>query len=118
MTAGGKGAFRPGADLDPIINKLGEEILEACEEQGVKLGEMIVASAKHDHLKRLISCKLVLVLEGEVPLGELEGQLYLKLNAPVPFDLILYSTGEWEELTAMANTFAALVDEQGVRLLG
>lgn len=118
MTNDSAGHFKSREDLDPIINQLGEEILEVCREEGINIQEIIVASAKHDHIRRLISCKLVLVLEGKVPLGELEGQLYLRLNAPVPFDLILYSPAEWKELTGLSNTFAALVDEQGVRLLG
>ena len=78
--------------------------------------QIILISNKINTKDELISFKLCIIVNDVPSVAELEGELYMKLDCEIPFDLLVYNLSEWEELTAVVDTFAFKVKNAGVVL--
>ena len=47
-----------------------------------------------------------------------ERQIYLNIDCEVPFDVLLYTAEEWDELSAQPDTFAHKILQTGAVLYG
>jgi hypothetical protein len=43
-----------------------------------------------------------------------EHDIYLEIDSDIPFDVLIYTTQEWEELTRISTTFAYKISQTGV----
>lgn len=95
------------------IAKLAEDIAKICEP--VKI---ILFSSKLNVSGELQSFKLCIVVNDVESVAELEGNLYLNTDCPVPFDILIYNLSEWEELIGDEVSFASRVNSMGVVIYG
>lgn len=100
-------------EQDKIITTLVEDIAKYCEP--VKI---ILFSSKTDIAGRLRSFKLCIIVRDVESVAELEGNLYLNTDCPIPFDILIYNLSEWEELVHDEASFAGRVNSSGVVLYG
>ena len=100
-------------ETNQMIKTLSDEIVSICSPQ-----KIILVSNKFNTRKELVSFKLCVIVKDVLSTAELEGQLYLKTDCPIPFDLIIYNLSEWEELIEDFGTFAERVNNTGVVLYG
>lgn len=112
----------PPQALEPVILQLAKDILRASR-SFCKIREIFLISRKHDARERLTSFKLALITDGvssqePVNPAEIEGTLYLNVDCDVPFDLLVYASGQWDDLIQESNTFAARIQKTGVTLHG
>lgn len=98
---------------EEIIAQVTKDIVEACNP--VKI---ILISNKFSTKRELTSFKLCVVVQDVSSTAELEGELYMKTESPVPFDILIYNLSQWEELVTDEDTFAAKVLRTGVVLYG
>ncbi len=50
--------------------------------------------------------------------GQAEKDIYRQVDCPIPFDVLLYTPREWEQLTADASTFASRIIQEGTIVYG
>ncbi|MCH5194528.1 MAG: hypothetical protein J1F11_11235 [Oscillospiraceae bacterium] len=94
---------------DPIIKKMTEEIVELC-----KPLQVFLVSYKTNSAKELTSFKLCLVVEDKYEnVSELETEILLKTDCPVPCDIIAYTVSDWNECLDDDFTFAYRIDNEG-----
>lgn len=98
---------------EPIISEVADEIIRACAP--VKI---LLMSNKYNTRRELTSFKLCIVVNDVPSTAELEGELYMQTDSPVPFDILIYNRSQWEELVEEEDTFAAKVERTGVVLYG
>lgn len=101
-----------------IIEKLSGEIVEACKTISCKPIKIVLISHKCNPKNELTSFKLCIVIEDVPNTAEFEGELYLKIDCDVPFDLILYNLSEWSRLIKDNSTFAAKINNSGEVIYG
>lgn len=100
-------------EINPLILSLVNQVIEACHPEKV-----ILVSNKFNTRQELISFKLCIVVNDVLSTAELEGQLYLKTDCPIPFDIIIYNKSEWEDLIEDFGSFAEKVNSTGVVIYG
>ena len=94
---------------DPIIKKMTDEIVELC-----KPLQIFLVSAKTNSSKVLTSFKLCLVVEDKYEnVSDLETEILLKTDCPVPCDIIAYTIRDWNECLDDDFTFAYRIDSEG-----
>lgn len=94
------------------ITSLTEEIVALCSPLAVWL-----FSAKRDLKQRITSFKLCIVADTDQK-ALLEQKLYLSLDCPVPYDIILYTKEEWSLFSGQEFSFAYTIRQKGVLLYG
>lgn len=99
--------------VDNIISQLIEDITAACDPAWIFL-----ISNKYNTRQELTSFKLCVVVQDVPSTAELEAELYMKTDCPIPFDILIYNRSEWEELVEDDDTFAAKIQNTGVILYG
>ena len=98
-----------------MISKLAQtilsDILRHCSPQKVILyGEKRTLSTSE--IKSLDFC----IILPEVDKPSLLHELYQTIDSPVPFNLLLYSCDEWEELTEDFSSYASAIQKKGTVL--
>lgn len=99
--------------MDKIIEKTAAEIAGKCRPEKIYL-----ISMKTDTSGELISFKLGVILGAEMKHADLEEELYTSIDCDVPFDLVLYTSEDWDELSAEPGTFAWKILNSGTLLYG
>lgn len=61
--------------------------------------------------------KLCVVVEAEDP-RRLEEQIYMQVDSPVSFDVLVYSREDWDRLLGEPGSFAQRIDRTGRLLYG
>jgi predicted nucleotidyltransferase len=79
--------------------------------------EIILFSVKRGSDGREKSFKLCVVVDTADKL-EAEKRIYLGVDSDVPFDVLVYTPEEWDELTAQSNSFARRISEEGTYVYG
>lgn len=82
----------------------------------VKPDKIIVFNAK-SAAEGITSFKLCVVLDTKEK-GEAERRIYVNVDTPVPFDVILYTLEEWGELSRAHGSFANKVAQTGRVIYG
>lgn len=96
-----------------IITNLVNDIVKSCEP--IKI---FLISNKFNTKRELTSFKLCIIASDFYNTAELEGQLYLNTDCPIPFDILIYNFSQWEGLIHDYDTFAAKINRTGVVLYG
>ncbi|WP_059005171.1 hypothetical protein [Bittarella massiliensis (ex Durand et al. 2017)] len=93
---------------------LGEQILQVCAEvrRLARPEKVILFNRKLTLSGKTASFKLVVVAD-TADKRRLEKELYLAIDSPVPFDVVLYTPGEWAQLAGERGSFAAKVRRIG-----
>ena len=99
-------------DTTDILNRIKEEIVQLVQPQTI-----ILFSYKQDINNHLTSFKLCVILNTDNK-KEVERKLYLNLECSIPFDVIVYTTEEWERALTIDFSFAQTVQEKGMVLYG
>lgn len=94
---------------NPIIKEMTEEIVKLCDPL-----QIFLVSAKSSSKGELNSFKLCIVVEDKYnhP-SELETEILLNTDCPVPCDIIVYQISEWNECLDDDCTFAYRIDCEG-----
>ena len=93
---------------NPYVDELVQSIISLCDPQKV-----YIFSMKYDLQQLVIGFKLCIV--GDTPdKRKLEQDIYLSLDCQVPYDVVIYTTEEWEQFSVSPNTFAYSIREKGV----
>lgn len=98
---------------NPLISEVIAEIVTLC-----KPDKIILVSNKFSTSGELTSFKLCAVVPDSVKESELESEIYLKTECPIPFGVLVYNRSEWEELIEDDCSFAGKVDRSGTVLYG
>lgn len=77
--------------------------------------KVILFSQKTDLQGNVSSFKLCVVVETEDK-EQIELDVYLAIDSPVSFDVLVYTPSEWQMLSQQPNSFAHRVLETGVIL--
>ena len=94
---------------DPIIKRMAEEIVEICSPF-----QIFLVSYKTNSRKELTSFKLCVIADDKYENHtELETEILLKTDCPVPCDVIVYTVSDWNECLDDDCTFAYRVDNEG-----
>lgn len=99
--------------MDKIIKKAAEEVAAKCSPKKIYL-----ISQKNNIKGELLSFKLGVILHGKTEHKELEEELYLQIDCDVPFDIVLYNSDEWDELSEEPGTFAWKILNSGIVIYG
>ena len=73
---------------------------------------IILFSRKQDTQGGLTAVKLCVVISGG-DARKAEQQLYMQLDAEMPFDILVYTKEEWERLLATPLSFAGRIRQMG-----
>ena len=94
--------------------EMGEQVLQVCREvrRLARPEKVILFTRKLTLTGQTASFKLVVVAATDDK-RQLEKELYLAIDSPVPFDLVLYTPAEWAQSAGERGTFAARVREMG-----
>ena len=92
------------------IQQVTKEIIEYCHPN-----KIILFSWKHNVKDELSSFKLIVIADHSEGLSH---DLYLNIDCEIPFDLVVYSTTQWEELSHTQNSLAERAIQKGVVLYG
>lgn len=98
-------------NVEPVIKKLTDEIVEKFMPL-----EIFLVSAKRNNSGELTSFKLCVIVTDNINVSEFEGEVYMNTECEIPFDIIAYNVGEWNELLDDDCTFAYRIDTAGVIL--
>ena len=94
---------------NPIIKKMAEEIVEICSPF-----QIFLVSYKTNSKGELTSFKVCIVVDDRyMNHTELETEILLKTDCPVPCDVIVYTVSDWNECLEDDCTFAYRVDNEG-----
>ena len=96
---------------DPIIRKMSDEIVSICDPF-----QIFLISSKHNSAGELTAFKICAVVSDGYNENELESEILIKTDCPVPCDVIIYCVTEWNECLDDDCTFASRIDNEGVKL--
>ena len=95
--------------FDPIIMNMADEIVKICSPF-----QIFLVSQKTDRKGNVTSFKVCAVVDDSyVNHSELESEILLKTDCPVPCDIIVYNISDWNECLDDDCTFAYRVDNEG-----
>ncbi len=94
---------------DPIIKEMSEEIVKLCDPL-----QIFLATAKRNSKGEVIRFKLCIVVDDKyVSHSDLETEILLKTDCPVPCDIIVYNVSEWNECLDDDFSFAYRIENEG-----
>lgn len=94
---------------NPIIKEMTEDIIKICNPL-----QIFLVSSKTNSKGELTSFKVCIVVENHYEShSDLETEILLKTDCPVPCDVIVYTISEWNECVDDDCTFAYRVDSEG-----
>ncbi len=96
---------------DPLIRKMSDEIVKICDPF-----QIFLISSKHNSAGKLTAFKICAVVDDSYNENELESEILIKTDCPVPCDVIIYCVTEWNECLDDDCTFASRIDNEGVKL--
>lgn len=96
---------------DPIIRKMSDDIVKLCAPF-----QIFLVSSKQNSAGELTAFKICAVVEDKYNENELESEILIKTDCPVPCDIIIYRVSEWNECLDDDCTFASRIDNEGVIL--
>lgn len=100
------GNFLRSGEVSAVV----EKIAEICSPQFIYLYNQRI-----DSRNELSSFKLCIVAGIEDKLA-CERDIYMKADCDIPFDILMYTPEEWEQLVIKSGSFASRINETGVVL--
>ncbi len=95
-------------NVDPMIKEMAEDIVKICTPL-----QIFLVSAKNNSKGELTSFKLCIVVpDSYISHTDLETEILLKTDCPVPCDIIAYTISEWNECLEDDCTFAYRIDSE------
>ncbi len=95
-------------NIDPIIKEMAEDIVKICTPL-----QIFLVSAKKNSKGGLTSFKLCIVVpDNYISHTDLETEILLKTDCPVPCDIIVYNISDWNECLEDDCTFAYRIDSE------
>ncbi len=98
-------------ELLDSIRRVASEI-----EEDVKPKHIILFNQKKGVAGRLLSFKLCVVVETDDK-SAVEKRIYLSIESDIPFDVVIYTPDEWNEMVKTPHSFASVIHETGVVVL-
>lgn len=98
-------------ELLDSIRRVASEI-----EEGVHPEHIILFNQKTGVAGRLLSFKLCVVVDTDDKTA-VEKRIYLGIESDTPFDVVIYTPAEWNELVNTPHSFASVINETGVVVL-
>ena len=93
----------------PVIKDMIEEIVKICDPM-----QIFLVSAKKNSKGEVIRFKLCIVVGDQYESrSNLESEILLKTDCPVPCDIIVYTISDWNECLDDDFSFAYRVDDEG-----
>lgn len=94
---------------DPIIRKMTEDIVKICDPL-----QIFLATAKRNSKGEVSRFKLCIVVDDSYGShSDLESEILLKTDCPIPCDIIVYTVSDWNECLDDDFTFAHRIDNEG-----
>ncbi len=93
---------------NPYVQELADRIAALCSPE-----KIYIFSMKYDLRQRVISFKLCVVAD-TTEKRQLEQDIYLQLDCPLPYDVVVYTAEEWAEFSGEEDSFAHSIAEKGV----
>ncbi len=95
-------------NIDPMIKEMAEDIVKICTPL-----QIFLVSAKHNSKGELTSFKLCIVVpDSYISHTDLETEILLNTDCPVPCDIIAYTISDWNECLEDDCTFAYRIDSE------
>ena len=79
--------------------------------------KIIIFSQKKSMEDHLTSFKLCIVAETDSK-DELRRQVYVEVASDIPYDVVIYTPGEWQEFSVVADSFAHQINSGGRVIYG
>lgn len=98
---------------EPIIDQVAQGILDL-----VSPTRIILYNCKRDLTDEVTSFKLCVVMNQINNKGSILRQIYDEIDCEIPFDVLLYTNQQFEDLKMDAGAFANRVDQKGKVLYG
>lgn len=98
--------------LSDNIKTVRDEIADKFHPQ-----KMLLFSQKHDLSGNVKGFKICIVIDTADKL-ETEKQIYLDVDSEVPYDVLLYTPEEWQELLGQSGSFAMRIMKKGQCIYG
>ena len=92
------------------------EVVE-CIAKGFAPEKIYLFSHKRGQLGKSAGFKLCVVVESE-DIEQTERSIYLEIDSETPYDLVIYTPEEFEELLSQKGSFAGRVVEKGRLVYG
>lgn len=93
---------------NPIIKEMTEDIIRICDPF-----QIFLVSQKNNSKGELTSFKVCIVVADKYSShADLETEILLKTDCPVPCDIIVYTVSEWNECIDDDCTFAYRIDTE------
>ncbi|MDE5917774.1 MAG: hypothetical protein K2G62_06585 [Oscillospiraceae bacterium] len=100
---------------NPEIQGVAAKLIEKCSD----IEKIYLISNKISTNGTLTSFKLSLIVKDEVEsISELECRLYMEVDSDMPYDIVLYTRKEFDELKDDEGTFAWKIYNSGAVLYG
>ena len=97
------------------VKELMQKLLDFCRE----IKKIYLISIKVNTDGELTSFKLGLIVDNNIKsTSELAGNLYFNIDCELPFDLVIYTQKEFDELKEEIGTFACKINNSGTVLYG
>lgn len=93
------------------ISRLCDKIVGLVNPAGI-----IIFNKKMSMSGELSSFKLCVIAEGNP--GEIEGKIYLNVDCPIHFDVLVYSVESWRKYLGEPQSFAYRISKTGGLLYG
>ena len=100
--------------MSESIRQVVEDILRACRPQEI----ILFAEKRTMSTGKLKAFSLCVVVPEGTDCRQLRTRLHLALSADVPVNLSVYTTEEWDDLTADDTSYAAWIARKGQVVYG
>jgi hypothetical protein len=94
--------------------ELSEKIKQVCDEIVAKFSpeRVYLFNVKHDLEDEPRGFKLCIVVDKDDN-RSIEKRIYLEVESDIPFDILVYTSGEWDGLISQHDSFAKRITEKG-----
>lgn len=79
--------------------------------------KIIIYNRKTNPSGRVSSFKLCAVIDTPNTL-QCESEIYARVECDLPFDVLVYTPGQWQKFSVQADSFAARIVSMGVEIYG
>lgn len=93
---------------NPHVQELIESVASLCSPR-----KIYIFSMKYDLRQNVTGFKLCVVAD-TADKRKLEQDIYLTLDCEIPYDVVIYTSEEWEQFSGSGHSFAHSILEKGV----
>jgi hypothetical protein len=99
--------------------ELCETIITVCKDivEGYNPEKVILYNIKRSVDGEIRSFKICVIVETKDRL-EMEKKIYLNVDSDIPFDVLVYTPSEWENLISEKSSFACRIIKEGTYIHG